>query len=48
MNQKQIESQLKFHLLASGPDKIWRLEDLRLLLKDQDDGPSKRTLERWI
>ena len=48
MGQKQIESQLISHLLASGADKMWSLEDVRDLTEIADGVPVKRTIERWI
>ena len=49
MTKKQIRAQHRNHLLADGPDKIWRIEDLRLsLLKTDGASAAKRTLERWV
>ena len=48
MNQKHFESQNKYDLLASGTNKMWRLEDLRISTEGGDESLSKRTLERWI
>ena len=46
---KQIEVQHRNHLLAGGPNKIWRIENLRLSLRETDEvSTAKRTLERWI
>ena len=48
MTQKNFESQHKHDLLASGTDKMWRLEDLRISTVCGDESPTKRTLERSI
>ena len=49
MKKNKVELQLKNHLLAAGPDKMWHIEDLRLTLRTSDKANiSKRTLERWI
>jgi len=48
MGKKQTEVQHINHLIADGPDKIWRIEDLRLSTRNLDEATSKRTLERWI
>ena len=48
MSQERFESQYKSDLLASGPDRIWRLEDVRLLMEGRGESLIKRTLERRI
>lgn len=48
MNQKNFELQHKYDLLATGTNKMWCLEDLRLSTAGGDESPSKRTLERWL
>jgi len=48
MSQEQFESQHKNDLLASGPDRIWRLEDVRLAMEGRGESLIKRTLERRI
>jgi sulfate adenylyltransferase subunit 2 len=48
MSQERFESQYKSDLLASGPDRIWRLEDVRLSMESKGESLIKRTLERRI
>ena len=48
MTKKQIEVQHRNHLLAGGPDKMWRIDDLRSSTGGIDASTAKRTLERWI
>ena len=48
MTKKQVEVQHRNHLLAGGPDKIWRIGDLKHLTEGSDEGTTKRTLERWL
>ena len=48
MSQQKFESQHAAELLAQGPDRVWRIEDIRHAMADSDHAPTKRTLERWI
>jgi sulfate adenylyltransferase subunit 2 len=49
MAKKQVEIQHRNHLLAGGPNKMWRIGDLRLSLGGTDEAiTAKRSLERWI
>ena len=46
--QQRSNTEHKHDFLASGTDKMWRLEDLRLSIARGDEIPTKRTLERRI
>jgi len=48
MTKKQIEAQHRNQLVAHGPGKMWRIDDLRPSKKGENEGTTKRTLERWI
>ena len=48
MTKEQFEVQHRDHLLASGPDKMWRIDDRKLSMGNIDKSSTKRTIERWI
>lgn len=48
MTKKELELLHRNHLLASGPDKMWCIDDLRLSTENLNKRIAKRTLERWI
>jgi len=48
MTKKEVEILYRNHLLASGPDKMWRIDDLRLSKGSLNKSVAKRTLERWV
>ena len=48
MTKKKFEVQHRNHLLAGGPNKMWRIGDLMSSVQGMDKATSKRTLERWI